>query len=113
MIHMFGVYLLMSDFLKVLKPTKTIKKDHSFYNTVSLKKPHSIYEPQLAQHCKKYTPTAQPKILPTLQIFQETGFWLVLQKTFVLHHFKTPKNCIFDALTVKKFHRCKNYQAIF
>ena len=28
MIHMFGVYLLISDFLKVLQPTKTIKKDH-------------------------------------------------------------------------------------
>ena len=27
---------------KVAKPTKTSKKDHSFHNTVSLKKPHSF-----------------------------------------------------------------------
>ena len=28
-------------------PKKTSEKDHSFYNTVSLKKPHLFYEPQL------------------------------------------------------------------
>ena len=32
---------------KVSKPAKSTEKDHSFYNTVSLKKPHSFYEPQL------------------------------------------------------------------
>ena len=31
----------------VSKPTKTSEKDHSFYNTVSLKQPHSFYMPQL------------------------------------------------------------------
>ena len=40
--------LFISDFLaESLKANKTSKKDHSFYNTVSLKKPHSFYEPQL------------------------------------------------------------------
>ena len=33
---------------KVSKPAKSTEKDHSFYNTVSLKKPHSFYEPQPA-----------------------------------------------------------------
>ena len=38
----------ISDFLvERLNANKTSKKDHSFYNTVSLKKPHSFYEPQL------------------------------------------------------------------
>ena len=38
----------ISDFLvERLKANKTSKKDHSFYNTISLKKPHSFYEPQL------------------------------------------------------------------
>ena len=32
---------------KVAKPTKTSKRDHSFYSTVSLKKRYSFYEPQL------------------------------------------------------------------
>ena len=31
---------------KVSKPTKTSEKDHSFYNTVLLKKPHLFDEPQ-------------------------------------------------------------------
>ena len=42
----FGVYLLISDFLKVSKPTKA-----------SLKTFHSFYKPQLIQHYKKYTPS--------------------------------------------------------
>ena len=35
---------------KVSEPTETSKTDHSFYNTVSLKKLHSFYEPQLTSH---------------------------------------------------------------
>ena len=46
---------------KVSEPTKTSKKDHSFYNTVSLKVPHSFYEPQLTSHWKWYAPATQPK----------------------------------------------------
>ena len=37
----------VSSIQKVSKPAKITEKDHSFYNTVSLKKPHSIYESQL------------------------------------------------------------------
>ena len=32
---------------------KTRKNGHLFYNTVSLKKPHSYYEPQVTQHYSK------------------------------------------------------------
>ena len=39
-------FFLISYFQKVSKPTRTCEKNHSFYNTVSLKKPHSFYEPQ-------------------------------------------------------------------
>ena len=46
----FGVYLLISDFLVESLKTKkkTSKKDHSFYNTVSLKKPilHPATQPK-------------------------------------------------------------------
>ena len=63
----FEVYLFISDFLqKVLKSTKISKKDHSCHNTVLLKKPYLLfYEPQLTQHCKKYTPVTQQKTLLT------------------------------------------------
>ena len=50
----FGFYFPNSSFLvESLKVNKTSKKDHSFYNTISLKKPHSFYEPQLTQHYEK------------------------------------------------------------
>ena len=71
-------------FGRVSKPTKTSNKDHSFYNTVSLKKHLSFYQPQLTQHYKKYAPTRQPKTILTLQIFQQTCFWWVSDKTFAL-----------------------------
>ena len=59
---MFGAYLLISDFLaESLKTNKNWQKDHLLYNTVSLKKPHLLYETQITQHCKKYTPATQPK----------------------------------------------------
>ena len=52
----FEVYLLFSDFpAEVLKPTKTGKKDHPFYHTVSLIKSYLFYEPQLTQHGQKPT----------------------------------------------------------
>ena len=67
----FGVSELISDFLvEFSKPTKTSKKDHSFYNTVLLQKPHSFYEPHLTQYYKTYTPATQPK----------TCFWLVSEE---------------------------------
>ena len=56
----FVVYQLILDFMvEVSKPTKTSKKVHSFYDTVSLKKP--FYEPKLTQNYKQYTLTTQPK----------------------------------------------------
>ena len=38
---------------KISKPIKTSQKDHLFYNTVLLKKPHSFYESQLFWNWKK------------------------------------------------------------
>ena len=38
------IVFLISD---ILAESLKAKKDHSFYNTVLLKKPHSIHEPQL------------------------------------------------------------------
>ena len=73
---------------KVSKPIKNSKKDHSFYNTVLLKKPHPFYEPQLTQHYEKCTLATQ----------QKTCFQLVSEKTSALHHFYTSKNCILGAI---------------
>ena len=84
----FGVYLLILDFLAgVLKSAKTSRKVHSFYNTVSFKKPNLLHEPQLTQHFKKYTFGTRPKTLLALKIFQQAYFWLVSEKTFILHHY--------------------------
>ena len=63
------------------------QQDHSFYNTVSLKKPHSFYEPQLTHHCKKYTPAAHPKNLIHVTIFHQNVYVWSQKKTFALHHF--------------------------
>ena len=43
---------LFSDFLEenLKSNKKTSEKDHSFYNIVLLKKPHSFYDPQLTRH---------------------------------------------------------------
>ena len=60
-------------FWQSLKAEKTSNKDHSFYDTVSLKKHHSFGEPQLTQHYKKYFPATQTKALLTLQIFQQVS----------------------------------------
>ena len=40
----------------------------------------------------------QSKTFLTLQVFQQTYFSLVSEKTFRLYHFLTPKNCILEAL---------------
>ena len=65
---------------KVSKPTKTSKKDHSFYNAVLPKKPYPFSEPQLTQLSKNILPAAHPKTLHALQTFQQTCFWLVSEK---------------------------------
>ena len=80
------MYLFRIFWFSCLKVNKTSKKDNSFYNTLSLEKPHSFYEPQLTRHCRKYTPAIQPK----------TCF--LLEKIFARHNFQTPKNCIFGGL---------------
>ena len=46
----------------------------------------------------KHDPKRLSKIFLTLQIFQETCFCLVSEKTFTLHHLLTLKNCIVEAL---------------
>ena len=83
---------------KLVKPTKTSENDHSFYNTISLKKSHSFYEPQLSWHWKLYAPATQSKTFLTLQTFQQRCFCLVSEKKFALHHFLAPKNYILEAL---------------
>ena len=47
---------------------------------------------------------AQPKTFLILQIFQQTCFCLVSEKTFALHHFLAPKNYILEALKRKSLY---------
>ena len=44
-----------------LRANKNQQKDHSLYNTVSLKKPHSFYESQLFWNWKQYAPKHSQK----------------------------------------------------
>ena len=68
-----------------LKTKENWQKNHSFYNAVLLKKPHSFDEPQLTHSCKKIYSC-------------NTCFWYVSEKIFALHHFQTPENYILEAL---------------
>ena len=54
---------------------KISEKDNLTYNTVSLKKPHSFYKPQLTRHWKMHAHKTQPKTFLTLQILQQTSGW--------------------------------------
>ena len=83
--HQQRFFLFQIFYQKVSKPTKTSEKDHSFFNTASLKKPHVFYEPQLTWHWKEYAPKIQPKTCFTLQIFQQTCFCIVSKKKQHLH----------------------------
>ena len=71
-------------------------KGHLQSNTVSLKKLHRTYltslniiKDILQQHSEKPY---------SLYKFSRKAVFLVSDKTFTLHHFYAPKNCIFKAL---------------
>ena len=78
---------------------KLAKKDESFYNTVSQKKPHKFHFTNFnsLDIANNMLPRHSQKPL-TLQSFQQTCFCLVSEKTFALHHFWMRKNCFLEAL---------------
>ena len=87
-------------FLKIFfraRPIKTSQKDHSFYNTVSLKKPHSFYESQLFE-TETNMPQNTAKKLSQFTNFPANIFLLVSGKSFALHRFLTSKNYFLEAL---------------
>ena len=55
LVNIIRVFLFQNLKQKISKSIKTSQKDHSFYNTVSLKKPHSFYESQLFWNWKWIT----------------------------------------------------------
>ena len=80
---------------KNLKVNKNHRKDHSFYNAVSLK--------NFTHFTNLNSFKIENNMLPkynflSLHIFQQTCFCLVSEKTFALHHFLTPKNYFLEAL---------------
>ena len=65
-------FFLISKFLaESLRNNKTSKKDHTFYNTVSLKKPQPFLTHLIMKIICLRT---QPKTFLALQIFQQTCF---------------------------------------
>ena len=94
-VEIIRVFSLISDFL--VEGLKASKKDHSCYNTVSLKTSLILWTLTYLP-LKKYALATLPKAFLTLQIFQQTCFCLFSEKAFALHHFLTPKNCIIEAL---------------
>ena len=60
------IYLLISDFLaESPEAIKNWQKCNSFYNKVSLKKPHLLYEPQVTHNCNKIYLLPQQSQKPT------------------------------------------------
>ena len=92
-------FFLISDFLaEVSKPTKASKKDHTFYNTVPLKKTSLILRTSNHFTLKTISARSTAKKLSDFKNFQQTCFCLVSEKILALHHFLKPKNCILEAL---------------
>ena len=77
---------------KSQRQQKLAKKEHSFHNTVLLKKPHSFYKLQLTQQCK-YTPTTQINWRQS-----KTYFWLVSEKHLHCTICKCPRNAFSEHL---------------
>ena len=73
-------FFLISNFLaeSLKAKAKTSEKDYLFYNTVSLKKRHSFYEPQLTLKITCSRNTANN--LSNFTNFQQTFFCFVLEK---------------------------------
>ena len=76
---------------------KTSKKDHTFYNTVSLKKPH-LFHLALKTIC---THNAAKKTFWLYKFSSKHVSVCFQKKMFALHHFLMPKNCILEALSKK------------
>ena len=91
---------LFSDLVEYLKA----KKDHSFYNTVLLKKPHSHFRnPNSLDIENNLLRQHSQKLNMLLSLVKK-------KKTFALHHFLKHKNCILEAnvyiflyISVRKF----------
>ena len=76
---------------------KTSKKDHTFYNKISLKKPH-LFHLTLKTICNRNT----AKKRSDFTYFQQRCFCLGSEKIFALHHFVMPV-CIFLYISLRKF----------
>ena len=83
---------------KSQSPQKLAKKITYFTTQCHPKNLTLFYEPQLTLHWKQYAPATLPKTFLGLEIFLQTFFCLVSEKTFALHDFLTPKNRILEAL---------------
>ena len=83
---------------KSQSPQKLAKKITYFTTQFHPKNLTLFDEPQLTLHWKQYAPATLPKTFLGLEIFLQTYFCLVSEKTFALHDFLTPKNRILEAL---------------
>ena len=92
---------------------KISKKDHSVCNTVSLKKTHSFYEPQLTEHYIKYISATQPKTF-LYQFFSKYTSGCCKKKDLRCYIYRRPKRnsasiykanvCTILNISVRKFY---------
>ena len=95
---MFGVYLLFSDFLLKSPKDKENQQQRSLILQYYFNQKTSHFTNLKSLIIFLYTPVTKLKTLLTLQIFQQTCFQSVTEKTFTLQHLHTSKNCILEAL---------------
>ena len=95
----FGACNFLSFLAESLKQKQNYSK-RSLNLQYSFTQKTLYYEPQLTQHCKKYTPATQPETL--LTNFTANVFLVVVRKNIC-------KNCTLEALAVKRFPHCKSY----
>ena len=88
---------------KVSGPTKTSKKDQSFYNTVLLKNPHSFYEPQLTQNHQSYTPATQSKHVSGLSQKKHLRCTISQRPTTA---FSEHLECLYDPVNLRSKNFC-------
>ena len=87
--------IFQQDSLKInkYKRKRSLISQYSFVQETSL-----ILRTSTHLTLKIICTTKQSKTFLTLQIFQQTCFCLVTEKTFGLHHFLTPKKYILEAI---------------
>ena len=88
-ITVFLILAFLAESLKANNKTKTSKKDHSFYNTILLKKPHSFYQPQLTWLNSVNNFLKVARFLSLKNVLQFSILTAIFGNSTVFQHFDT------------------------